>query len=150
MTADEILLLKASLQKMGPQLERAAGTFTERLFQLNPALGDIATRGRELLEMMGAAVQNIGRLERLAPSARQFGRRHASSHIQQRDYDAMGEAFLWSLGRGLGKDFTEEMETAWGKIYWLIAEIIKAGARDGAASLKRHDLTGSWLAHGEA
>jgi hemoglobin-like flavoprotein len=144
MTADEILLLKASLQKMGPQLEQAAGTFAERLFQVNPGLGDIAARGRELLQMMGAAVQNIGRLERLAPSARQFGRRHASFHIRQRDYDVMGEAFLWSLGRGLGHDFTEEMETAWGKVYWLMAEIIRAGARDGAASLKRHDFTDAW------
>lgn len=150
MTADEILLLKTSLQKMGPQLEQAAGTFTERLFHLNPSLGDIASRGRELLQIMGAAVQNISRLDHLAPSARQFGRRHASSPIGQRDYDVMEEAFLWSLGRGLGKDFTGEMEVAWGKIYWLMAEIIKTGARDGAASLKRHDPISSWAARCEA
>jgi hemoglobin-like flavoprotein len=137
MTADEILLLKASLEKMGPQLERAAGSFVDRLFHLNPSLGEIATRGRELLQMMGAAVQNLGRLEQLAPSARQLGRRHAGWHIRQQDYDILGEAFLWSLGRGLGHDFTEEMEAAWGKVYWLITEIIRAGARDGAASLKR-------------
>ncbi len=149
MTAHEILLLKAALHKMGPQLEQATGTFTERLFQLNPSLGDIAARGRELLQMMGAAVQNIGRLEHLAPSARQFGRRHANAPIRQRDYDAMGEAFLWSLGRGLGKDFTGEMETAWGKVYWLMAEIIKSGARDGAASMKHHHWTNGSLAHGE-
>ena len=138
MTADEILLLKASLQKMGPQLERAAGTFTQRLFQVNPALCDIATHGRELFRIMAAAVQNIGQLEYLAPSARQFGRHHASSHIRQTDYDAVGEAFLWSLERSLGRDFTNEMETAWGKVYWLMTEIIKAGARDGAAILNRH------------
>lgn len=137
MTADEILLLKASLQKMGPQLEQAAGTFTERLFQLNPSLDEIGVRGRELLQMMGAAVQNFGCLEELAPSARQFGRRHAGHAVRQQDYDIMGEAFLWSLGRGLGRDFTEEMSTAWGKIYWHMAEIVRAGARDGAASLKR-------------
>jgi len=137
MTADEILLLKASLQTMGPQLEQAAGSFKNRLFQLNPALEEIAGCGRELLQMMGDAVQNIGCLDRLAPSARQFGRRYASYHIRQQDYDAVEQAFLWSLGRGLGKDFTEEMEAAWGKIYWLMTEIIRAGARDGAASLKR-------------
>jgi len=137
MTKDEIYLLKSSLQIIGPQLERTAGTFADRLFQLNPALGEIVGRGREFLQMMGAAVHNLGRLEHLAPRARQFGRRHAGAHIRQHDYDVMGEAFLWSLGRNLGKDFTGEMEAAWGKVYWLITEIIRAGARDGAASLNR-------------
>ena len=35
------------------------------------------------------------------------------------------------------EDTGENMEAAWGKVYWLITEMIRSGVRDGAASLKR-------------
>ena len=142
MTNDEICLLKSSFQKIGPIAEQASVLFFARLFELDPTLreifhGDIAAQGRKLLQTLNLAIQGIDRIDTLAPAARQFGRRHAGYHVKQAHYDAVGEALLWTLAKGLGSDFTSETRDAWGKIYWLLAETIKAGSRDGIASLKR-------------
>jgi len=116
MTTEEISLLKSSIQKIRPVAEQAAALFYARLFELDPTL-------RELFE--GDMITQSRRLW------------HASSHVKQSHYDSIGEALLWTLSKGLGADFTFETRAAWGKIYWLLAETIKAGARDGAASLNR-------------
>lgn len=131
-----------SLQKIGPVAEQTAATFTSRLLELDPTLreffhGDIAAQGRNLLQMLGRAVQGVERFEALAPWARQFGRRHARFHVRQSHYETVGEALFWTLAKRWGADFTPEISMAWGKTYWLLAETMKAGARDGAASLKR-------------
>ena len=142
MTTDEISLLKNSFQKIGPIAEHAAALFYARLFDLDPTLreffqGDMATQGRRLLQMLGLVVHGVERLDTLVPAARQFGLRHASRHVKQSHYDSIGEALLWMLSKGLGAEFTLEARIAWGKIYWLLAETMKAGARDGVASLNR-------------
>ena len=77
-----------SLQKIGPVAEQTAATFTSRLIELDPTLreffhGDIAAQGRNLLQMLGRAVQGVERFEALAPWARQFGRRQARFHVRQ-------------------------------------------------------------------
>jgi hemoglobin-like flavoprotein len=142
MTTEEISLLKSSIQKIRPVAEQAAALFYARLFELDPTLrelfeGDMPTQSRRLWETLGFAVHGLERLDTLAPAARQLGLRHASYHVKQSHYDSIGEALLWTLSKGLGADFTFETRAAWGKIYWLLAETIKAGARDGAASLNR-------------
>jgi len=57
--------------------------------------------------------------------------------VKDRHYETVGEALLWTLAHGLGTDFTEDARAAWGKAYWLLAETMKAGARDGAAKVNR-------------
>ena len=142
MTSEEISLLKSSFQKIGPIAEQAAALFYARLFELDPSLrelfeGDLVTQSRRLWQTLGFAIHGLEHLDTLAPAARQFGLRHASYHVKQSHYDSIGEALLWTLSKGLGVDFTSEMRAAWGKIYWLLAETMKAGARDGVASLNR-------------
>jgi hemoglobin-like flavoprotein len=142
MTTEEIALLKSSFEKIRPVAEQAAALFYARLFELDPVLrelfdGDLATQSRRLWQMLGFAVHGLEHLDTLAPAVRQFGLRHASYHVKQSHYDSIGEALLWTLSKGLGADFTFETRAAWGKIYWLLAEIMKAGARDGVASLNR-------------
>jgi hemoglobin-like flavoprotein len=112
------------------------------LFELDPALralfhGDMADQGRKLMQMLGMAVNGLERLEVLAPAVRQLGMRHANYHVRDEHYDTVGEALLWTLGKGLGPDFTAEMQAAWARTYWLLAETMKAGARDALAMQTR-------------
>lgn len=142
MTPREISLLKSSLQKIGPRTEQTVGVFCTRLFELDPTMreifcGDMAEQARKLFHKLGLAVNGLERLDALAPAARQLGLRHARVHVKARHYDTVGEALLWTLAKGLGADFTLETRIAWGKTYWLLAESLRAGARDGAANLNR-------------
>jgi hemoglobin-like flavoprotein len=142
MTPQEISLVKASFKKVAPIADQAAALFYARLFELDPALramfsGDMAEQGRKLMQMIGLAVNGLDRIEALAPAVRQLGMRHAGYHVRDEHYDTVGEALLWTLGKGLGAEFTSEMQAAWARTYWLLAETMKAGARDALAMQTR-------------
>ncbi len=142
MTAAEITLVKDSFRKVAPIADQAASLFYARLFELDPSLrhlfhSDMAEQGRKLMQMLGMAVAGLDRLDELVPAVRQLGLRHAGYKVREEHYETVGEALLWTLGRGLGAAFTPEMQAAWAKTYWTLAETMKAGARDGHAQQHR-------------
>lgn len=142
MTPAEITLVKDSFRKVAPIADQAAALFYARLFELDPSLralfqGDMAEQGRKLMQMIGFAVMGLERLDQLVPAVRALGLRHAAYQVKEDHYETVGEALLWTLGRGLGAEFTSDMQAAWAKTYWTLAETMKAGARDGAAQAGR-------------
>jgi hemoglobin-like flavoprotein len=142
MTPQEISLVKTSFQKVEPIADQAAVLFYARLFELDPSLrmlfhGDMTERGRGLMHMVGLAVAGLDHLETVAPTIRQLGLRHVDHRVREEHYDTFGEALLWTLGKGLGAQFTADTRAAWAKVYWVLAETMKAGARDGAARMSR-------------
>ncbi len=142
MTSAEITLVKDSFRKVAPIADQAASLFYARLFELDPSLrhlfhSDMAEQGRKLMQMLGMAVAGLDRLDQLVPMVRQLGLRHAGYKVCDDHYETVGEALLWTLGRGLGAAFTPDMQAAWAKTYWTLAETMKAGARDGAAQQHR-------------
>jgi len=142
MSPHEISLVQDSFRKVAPIAPQAAGLFYARLFELDPTLrelfhGDMNEQGKKLMQMIGLAVNGLDRLDTLAPAVRQLGLRHAGYHVKDEHYDTVGEALLWTLGKGLGAEFTAEMQAAWARTYWLLAETMKAGARDATARQNR-------------
>lgn len=142
MNSHEIALVKNSFAQVAPIADQAAALFYARLFELDPSLrayfrGDMVEQGRKLIQMLGLAVNGLDCLEALAPAVRSLGMRHAGYHVRDEHYDTVGEALLWTLGKGLGVGFTAEMQAAWARVYWLLAETMKAGARDAQAMQTR-------------
>jgi hemoglobin-like flavoprotein len=142
MTPAEITLVKESFRKVLPIADQAAALFYTRLFELDPTLralfhGDMVAQGRKLMHMLGMAVAGLDRLDQLVPAVRQLGLRHAGYQVRDEHYETVGEALLWTLSRGLGAAFTQEVQAAWAKTYWTLAETMKAGARDGATQHSR-------------
>jgi len=93
----------------------------------------MSTQGKTLMHMIGLAVNGLDRLETIAPAVRQLGMRHAGYHVRDEHYETVGTALLWTLEKGLGAEFTASARVAWTKVYWLLAETMKAGARDAMA-----------------
>lgn len=142
MSPQEIALVKETFAKIAPIADQAAALFYARLFELDPSLralfrGNMAEQGRKLMQMIALAVGELDRLDQLAPAVRQLGLRHAAYRVRDEHYYTVGEALLWTLARGLGEGFTTEMQSAWAKAYWILAETMKAGARDGLAQQTR-------------
>ncbi|MBL9216512.1 MAG: hypothetical protein JNG83_13630 [Opitutaceae bacterium] len=142
MTPQEISLVQSTFQKVAPIADQAAALFYARLFELDPSLralfhGEMGTQGKKLMHMIGLAVNGLDRLETLAPAVRQLGRRHAGYHVKDAHYETVGTALLWTLEKGLGTEFTAPARAAWTKVYWLLAETMKAGARDALAMQAR-------------
>ncbi len=142
MTAREIALVRSSFAKVVPIADQAAALFYARLFELDPVLrglfhGDMAAQGKKLMTTIGFGVANLDRVETIVPVIRALGLRHAAYQVRDQHYETVGAALLWTLEKGLGPEFTAETRAAWAKVYWLLAETMKAGARDGAAQHAR-------------
>ena len=113
----------------------AAELFYGRLFELDPELrplfkGDMAKQGDKLMTTLAIAVRGLTNLDSIVPVVQQLGARHVGYGVKEKDYDTVGAALLWTLGQGLGDDFTPDVEAAWAEVYGLLATTMK----DAAAS----------------
>ncbi|HJW08388.1 MAG TPA: globin family protein [Holophagaceae bacterium] len=119
-----------------PIRDAAAAIFYEALFERDPALRDLfpqdlAEQKRKLMAAVSAAVVGLNQPEQLIPMLRDMGRKHLAYGVQDKDYETVGAALLWTLEKGLGEDWTPEVAEAWTKAYTLISDTM----RDGAAAL---------------
>ena len=137
MNAEQVKLVQGSFQKVAPIADAAATLFYGRLFDLDPALeslfkGDMVEQGRKLMQMIGVAVKSLDRLEQVLPAVCALGARHAGYGVREKDYDTVGRALIWALKKGLGDDFTPEVEAAWAEVYAALARLMKAAQAEAA------------------
>ena len=137
MNREQISLVQESFQKVVPIADAAATLFYGRLFDLDPKLeslfkGDMVEQGRKLMQMLGVAVKSLDRLEQVLPAVCALGARHAGYGVRERDYDTVGRALIWTLKKGLGDDFTSEVEAAWVEVYAALAGVMKSAQAEAA------------------
>ena len=137
MNAEQVKLVQESFQKVAPIAGAAATLFYGRLFDLDPALeslfkGDMVEQGRKLMQMIGVAVKSLDRLEQVLPAVCALGARHAGYGVREKDYDTVGRALIWALRKGLGDDFTPDVEAAWVGVYAALARLMKAAQAEAA------------------
>ena len=139
MTSREITLIQESFRQVLPGLDSAATLFYARLFELDPSLrpmfrGDMKEQGRKLMQMLALAVTSLSQLDKLVPAVRAMGARHAGYGVREEHYATVGAALLWTLEKGLGPSFTDEVRVAWTKAYTLLADTMKDAARTAPAA----------------
>lgn len=136
MTPREITLIQDSFRQVLPNLDSAATLFYARLFELDPSLrpmfhGDMREQGRKLMQMLALAVTSLSQLDQLVPQVRALGSRHAGYGVREEHYATVGAALLWTLEKGLGPSFTQEVRTAWTDAYTLLSTTMIDAARTG-------------------
>lgn len=137
-TLKQIELVQTTFAVVAPIADDVASLFYRRLFEIDPNLqsmfkGDMADQRRKLMVMLTAAVKGLPRLDRLIPVLQDLGRRHADYGVDDRHYETVGEALLWTLEKGLGPAFTPEVKDAWTTVYGVLAVTMKAGAEERLA-----------------
>src|SRR4051812_3691147 len=115
LTATQKMLVQETFASIAPIADDAAALFYRRLFELDPSLqamfrGDMSEQRRKLMNMLGAAVRGLDRLEQLVPVVQDLGRKHAHYGVEERHYDTVGAALLWTLDKGLGAAFTPDVK----------------------------------------
>lgn len=133
MTPEQIALVRSSFTKVVPIKETAADLFYTRLFELDPSLrplfkGDMKEQGLKLMTMIGTAVGGLDRLDSIVPAVQALGRRHAGYGVQDKHYDTVASALLWTLEQGLGAAFTPDVKSAWTSAYGVLAGTMKEAA----------------------
>src|SRR5262245_46063984 len=118
----------------------AAILFYQRLFELDPSLqrmfrGDMAEQRKKLMQMLTAAVKGLDRLDQLVPVVQDLGRRHATYGVEDRHYETVRAALLWTREQGLGDAFTPEMKEAWATVYGILSTTMKDAAREALAAV---------------
>jgi hemoglobin-like flavoprotein len=128
-------LVQKTWVKVVPISETAAELFYGRLFELEPEYkamfkNDMTEQGKKLMKTINIAVEALDDVEPLVPTLKQMGADHAGYGVKDRDYNVVGAALLWTLEKGLGDDFNDEVKNAWGAVYELLATVMKEGAAE--------------------
>jgi len=139
LTVHQKTLVQESFAIVAPIADDAAALFYRRLFELDPSLermfrGEMSEQRRKLMQMLTAAVKGLDRLDQLVPVVQDLGRRHANYGVEDRHYDTVGAALLWTLEKGLGKAFTPETKEAWTTVYGILATTMKQAAQEALAA----------------
>jgi hemoglobin-like flavoprotein len=141
LTPEQIGQVRATWSQVVPIADTAAQLFYERLFQLEPELRhlfghtDMEQQRRKLMQTLAVAVAALDRLETVRPALEALGRRHVGYGVEDRHYELVAAALLWTLKQGLGDQYTDSVRDAWTAAYGILAGIMReaAGAAQQAA-----------------
>lgn len=133
MTPEKIALVRSSWQQVLPIKDTAAQLFYGQLFELDPSLrslfkGDMIEQGRKLMAMINTVVISLDQLGPILGAVEDLGRRHVAYGVTAAHYDTVGSALIWTLGKGLGEQFTPAVQVAWAEAYDTLASAMKQAA----------------------
>ena len=139
MTPQQKELVKQTWTMVVPIADTAAELFYGRLFELDPSVkpmfkGDMKEQGAKLMKTIGIAVSALDDLEPLIATLKDMGEKHAVYGVKDADYDTVAAALLWTLEKGLGEAFTDEVKNAWAAVYTILADVMKQGASEAKAA----------------
>ena len=139
MTPSQIAAVQESFAQVVPIKDAAAALFYERLFEIDPSTrplfkGDMTEQGKKLMAALAMVVAGLKDLSGILPAVQNMARRHAGYGVEERHYDSVGQAFLWTLEQGLGDAFTPEVRDGWTAAYTTLATAMMDAAKDARAA----------------
>ncbi|QDT13714.1 globin family protein [Planctomycetes bacterium K23_9] len=139
MTPNQITLVQGSWEKVKPISDKAAELFYGRLFELDPELrplfkGNMQEQGKKLMATLNLAVASLTKLDTILPAVQELGRKHVKYGVPLSSYATVGEALLWTLGQGLGDEFTDDVKEAWTLTYVTISNVMIDASKEVMAS----------------
>ena len=82
----------------------------------------------KLTDMLGIIVARLDRLESLAEDILELAKRHVGYGVKTEHYKLVGDALIWTLQQGFGKDWTPELKEAWVNCYGVLASLMIKGS----------------------
>ncbi len=103
-----------------------ADTFYSKLFNDTPSLRsmfpkDMQKQYLKLMDMLSTIIARLDNLQSLVSEIKAMAQRHVQYGVRPANYKLVGKALLWTLQKGLGKDWNEEVKDAWEKCYTTLA-----------------------------
>ena len=132
-SARQKMLVQQSFDKVIPIADTAADIFYKKLFEYDPSLKPLfkkpmVEQGKVLMATLKVAVKSLDDIEGLVGVLQKLAERHKGYGVKVDDYTPVGNALLFTLKTGLGKDFTPELRRAWIEVYKTIAEVMRSHA----------------------
>ena len=137
MTPQQISLVKKTWALAEPLGDTVTVLFYGRLFEMDPSLRslfkkDMQAQGRSLRIMISMVVAGLNDPDKVAGALAASGRRHVAYRVEDRHYDTVRDALLWTLSQALREIYTVEVRDAWIATYTMMADTMKAAAAEAA------------------
>ena len=123
----EIALIKQSwtlLEKLNPII--IGDIFYSKLFFENPDLRkmfpqDMEGQYKKLVDMLDTIVARLENLDELKGDIVAMAKRHNDYGVKPQHYNLVGKALLYTFQKGLGKEWTDEVRSAWINCYSILS-----------------------------
>lgn len=127
LTSEDIARVRNSFDMVFANSNDMMTAFYDRIFELAPDVrpmfpDDLGNLKQDFISKLAVLVGSLDPKTGLLGGAEILGRNHQHYGAKPEHYPVVGEALLWSLARGLGSHWTDEMEQAWRKVYDLVAQ----------------------------
>ena len=128
MTEEQIVLVRRSWKMFrGVDPSVVGDTFYSKLFSDAPSVrrmfpSKMEDQYKKLMDMLSTIVARLDRMNEMKGEIAAMGRRHANYGVKPAHYQLVGQALLWTLEQGLGRDWTPELATAWETCYRMISD----------------------------
>jgi hemoglobin-like flavoprotein len=83
---------------------------------------DMEQQYQKLIDMLNAIIIRLDKLEELTEEIAAMAQRHVQYGVRPAYYKLIGTALLWTLQKGLGNDWNEEVKNAWATCYKILAD----------------------------
>lgn len=134
MTRNEIMLVKRSWSLLRNIDSAVLGeVFYGKLFADKPALrrlfpNEMGMQHQKLMDMMNFFVARLDENNKMDQEIAAMGKRHFDYGVKPGHFEIVGAAFLWTLEKGLGADFTAEVKEAWITCYRELSQYMQLTA----------------------
>ena len=106
-------------------------TFYKNMFEQNPEVKPLFNMNKQeseeqpkaLAMAILAVAQNIDNLEAIKPVVNRIGVIHCNAKVQPEHYPIVGKHLLGAIKEVLGDAATDEVLSAWGEAYGVIAQV---------------------------
>lgn len=128
MNNNQIALVKKTFGSVASiPAETVGGLFYNRLFDISPEIRPMFNRtsmpeqSRKLLSMLAYVVSKLDNLNSIIDEVAKLAQRHVKYGVEPKHYQPIGAALLWTLEKGLGENWNEEVEEAWTCCYSILS-----------------------------
>ena len=128
MTQKQIDLVKSSwslVETIDPVI--VGDLFYTRLFEIAPQAkhmfrSPMPEQSKKLIAMISYVIAKLDKLDDIIGEVGKLAQRHNAYGVKPEHYTVVGTALLWTLEKGLGENWNEEVKTGWIKCYTILSE----------------------------
>jgi hemoglobin-like flavoprotein len=129
MNSNQIVLVQDSFALVAKiPAETVGALFYNQLFEISPEIRQMFDKtampeqSRKLISMLNYIVGKLNNLESIMEEVTKLAKRHVKYGVTPQQYQPVGAALLWTLEKGLGTNWNEELAEAWTLCYTTLSE----------------------------
>lgn len=128
MTQQQVLQVQKTWRLFrGIKPELIGDVFYSKLFADKPALRKmfkhpIEAQYKKLIDMVSLLIGRLHQLDLINEDLIQLAKRHVGYGVKEEHYQMVGDALMWTLEHGLGKDWNNQVKEAWRICYKTLSD----------------------------